>query len=96
MSFKPGSSSGEQYAPSKDQMWKLTPNRLNLGTKVDYASEVDALRPIFPKPKILVEWARKAAKMAFKAIEPLLKKPVRETHHGKFNLKKIAGQKDLF
>lgn len=96
ISFKPGKVAGAGYVPGKDQLWELTPNRLTLGTKVDYASQVDERRPLFARPRVLVRWAKNAAKTAFKAIVPMLPKGETAKDQGQFSLKKIASQKGLF
>lgn len=96
MSFKPGSASGEKYVPAKDQLWKLTPERLTLGTRVDYASKVDDLRPLFDKPKVMIRWAKRAAEIALKAIVPLLGKAGKTVQYDKFSLQRVASQKGVF
>lgn len=95
-SLKAGPASGERYVPVAGQLWKLTPNRLTLGTDVEYAKFVDEKRKLFPRPQVLVRWAKDAAEVALKAIVPLLAKAGKETQSGPFSLKRVASQKGLF
>lgn len=99
MSFKPGSASGERYNPVKDQLWKLTPESLVLGSKVDYAEKIDDLRNLFQTSgsgsKALVRWAKKAAKVAAKSIIPLLSKSEKVVLYNSSGFKDLVNQKNL-
>ena len=96
MSFKPGSASGERYIPGNEQLWELTKESLTLGTKVKYSEAVSDKRPLFNKPRVIAQWAKKAAEAALKSIVPLMKSTKTIVLNEEFNLKRVARQKGLF
>lgn len=95
-SLRAGPASGERYIPVLNQLWKLTATRLSLGTEVEYAKFVNERRDLFPRPQVLVRWAKDSAEVALKAVAPLLTKVTKEIYQKPFNVKQIVSQKGLF